>query len=122
MMRYEVIHGLSYPTNPDLDAQLRAVGARALEAAELAESTGSEADRAIGVERERERNAAILAAVASGALKTAEPGETVDDLPPLSIPWLLANGHIRLIDDPAPRRRARRSADDEGDRVNGEVR
>lgn len=78
-MSYRVKVGISYPATPEVEAALRA-------AAELPEE---------------ERQAAVAEAFASGGMKHAEPGALVDDLPALSLPWLLEQGLIEAY-VPAP--------------------
>ena len=59
---YEVVVGLSYPTDPAIVARL------------------ARGDRIPAPDR---------------GLKRAEPGEIVDDIPSVSVPWLLEQGLIR---------------------------
>lgn len=64
--RYRVKVGLNYPTDPAIDARLRA-----------GEQIPWE-DR---------------------GMRRAEPGQIVDDIPPLSVPWLIEQGVIEEIEE-----------------------
>jgi hypothetical protein len=98
-MRYLVEKGLSYPTDPVVVDALRELGEQATAAASRAAETGDARDIDAAVTAERARVEAVETAFADGTMKTVEPGRTVDDIPEISVPWLLAIGSIRPAED-----------------------
>lgn len=79
MARHRLKVDLAYPVNADVDAALRT-------AADLV------------AEAEARRNAVVSAAVENGLMREARAGEVVDDLPARSLPWLLKQGLIEVIE------------------------
>lgn len=84
--RYLVKVGLSYPATAAVDEALRGFG----RAVDLAETEDARA------QAEQARAAAVQEAFESGAMKRAEVGDVVDDLPAQSIGWLLIQRAIEL--------------------------
>jgi len=99
MARYEVVTGLSYPTDPVVDDALRELGRQAQAAREQFASSRDLRDYDAWETADRARAEAVAQALSDGSLKRAEPGAIVDDLPEQSVPWLLEHGYIRAAAD-----------------------
>lgn len=76
-MRYKLNVGMSYPASANVIAELTAL-------AELPEE---------------ERQSQVSRIMQTGGFLRAEAGAIVENLPAISIPWLLEQGHIVELDD-----------------------
>ena len=79
-MRYKMKVGINYPTSAKVVEEL-------LGMAELPDE---------------ERQAKVSQIAQDGGFARAEAGDIVDNLPEVSIPWLLEQGHIKAVDDKKP--------------------
>lgn len=97
---FEVKTGLTYPTDPAVDAALIALREQATAARQKALASGDPRDVDAAKTAERAVHDAVVNALASGTLKRAEMGAHVHDLPAKSLGWLLEQGLIVKV--PAP--------------------
>lgn len=98
MTRYGVKTPLTYPTDPTVLDALQEFGRQATIAALKATETHDPRDVDAAELAEQARAEAVAQAFQNGMMKHADVDEVVDDIPEMSVPWLLGQGHIEVVD------------------------